>query len=124
MSTSPRQNRTITVDFKDEATYHRLCQDGKSFIEFVVAFIISLGFQLTHRCDCPGGFALTRHSHYSRVRLNNLTLWRLQCCHCRTVFTNYAPFCLTLQFTFARSGKTCLASHARWPEFRIVRHPV
>jgi hypothetical protein len=32
MSTSPRQNRTITVDFKDEATYHRLCQDGKNFI--------------------------------------------------------------------------------------------
>jgi len=94
MSTSPRQNRTITVDFKDEATYHRLCQDGKSFIEFVVAFIISLGFQLTHRCDCPGGFALTRHSHYSRVRLNNLTIWRLQCCHCRTVFTIMPHFAL------------------------------
>ena len=42
----PRENRTITVDFNDEATYHRLCQDGRAFIEFVVAFIIGLGFQL------------------------------------------------------------------------------
>jgi len=94
MSTPKRQNRTITVDFKDEATYHRLCQDGKSFIEFVVAFIVSLGFQLTHRGDCPGGFALTRHSHYSRVRLDNLTIWRLQCPHCRTVFTIMPHFAL------------------------------
>ena len=41
-----RENRTLTVDFNDEATYHRLCRDGRSFIEFVVAFIISVGFQL------------------------------------------------------------------------------
>ena len=41
-----RENRTITVDFNDEATYHRLCRDGRAFIEFVVVFIISVGFQL------------------------------------------------------------------------------
>ena len=41
-----RENRTVTVDFNDEATYHRLCRDGSSFIEFVVAFIISMGFIL------------------------------------------------------------------------------
>jgi hypothetical protein len=27
-----RQNRTITVDFQDEATYLRLPDDGKAFI--------------------------------------------------------------------------------------------
>ncbi len=29
-----RENRTITVDFNDEATYHQLCQDGKGFRQF------------------------------------------------------------------------------------------
>ena len=48
-----RENRTLTVDFNDEATYHRLCRDGRSFIEFVVAFIISVGFQLKHKCHIP-----------------------------------------------------------------------
>ena len=33
----PRQNRTITVDFNNEQTYHRLCGDGPCFIDFVVA---------------------------------------------------------------------------------------
>ena len=94
MSTQKRQNRTITVDFNDEATYHRLCKDGKSFIEFVVVFITSLGFQLTHQCGCEGGFALTRHSHYARVRLGGLTIWRLQCKHCRAVFSILPHFAL------------------------------
>ena len=26
-----RENRTITVDFRDEATYFRLMEDGKAF---------------------------------------------------------------------------------------------
>ena len=82
----PRQNRTITVDFNNEQTYHRLCDDGPGFIDFVVAFILSIGFQLTHKCNCPGG-KLTRHSHYARLRLNGLTLWRIQCTACRAVFT-------------------------------------
>ena len=68
------ENRTLTVDFNDEATYHQLCQDGRSFIEFVIAFIMSMGFQLKHKCSCPGGFRLTRHSHYIRVRLGGLTI--------------------------------------------------
>jgi len=68
MAKQKRENRTITVDFNDEATYHQLCQDGQcqdgqAFIEFVVAFIMSLGFQLKHKCGCQGGFGLTRHSH-------------------------------------------------------------
>jgi hypothetical protein len=39
-----RDNRTITVDFHDEATYFQLLDDGKAFIELVIAFILVLGF--------------------------------------------------------------------------------
>ena len=46
---APRQNRTITVDFQDESTYFQLIHDGKAFVEFVLAFILSLGFQLTKK---------------------------------------------------------------------------
>jgi hypothetical protein len=74
-----RHNRTITVDFQDEATYFRLLDDGKAFVEFVLAFLLSLGFQLTHTAACSGGGCLTRHSHYVRVRLGGLTIWRIQC---------------------------------------------
>ncbi|MCH8296097.1 hypothetical protein IH992_33890 [Candidatus Poribacteria bacterium] len=45
----PRRNRTITVDFNSEQTYHQLCGDGPGFIDFVVAFILSLGLQLKHK---------------------------------------------------------------------------
>ena len=89
-----RENRTITVDFNDEATYHQLCQDGLAFIEFVVAFIMSLGFQLKHKCGCQGGFGLTRHSHYTRVRLGGVVIWRLECKECGIVFTILPHFVL------------------------------
>ena len=39
-----RENRTITVDFRSEATYFPLLGDGKAFLEWVLAFILSLGF--------------------------------------------------------------------------------
>jgi len=29
----PRENRTITVDFQNEATYFRLLGDGKAFLD-------------------------------------------------------------------------------------------
>jgi hypothetical protein len=45
-----RENRTITVDFQNEATYFQLLSDGKAFVDFVMAFILSLGFQL--KCIC------------------------------------------------------------------------
>jgi hypothetical protein len=63
------ENRTITVDFHDEATYFQLFDDGKAFIELVIAFVFALGFQLRHKATCRGGGCLTRHSHYARVRL-------------------------------------------------------
>src|SRR5713226_4412857 len=68
-----RHNRTITVDFHDEATYFRLLGDGKVFVELVLAFLLTLGFQLLHKATCHGGGCLTRHSHYARVRLGGLT---------------------------------------------------
>src|SRR6266478_2096509 len=82
-----RENRTITVDFQNEATYLQLLGDGKAFLECVLAFVLSLGFQLTHKATCGGGGCLTRHSHYVRVRLGGVTIWRIQCTTCRAVFT-------------------------------------
>ena len=91
---APRENRTITVDFHDETTYSQLLGDGKAFIEFVLAFILSLGFQLYHKSTCNGGGCLTRHSHYVRVRLGGLTIWRIQCTSCKAVFTVLPHFVL------------------------------
>ena len=82
-----RHNRTLTVDFHNEATYFALCSDGKVCIEFVLAFFLSLGFQLLHKPSCSADGSLTRHSHYARVRLGGLTLWRIQCTTCTAVFT-------------------------------------
>jgi hypothetical protein len=89
-----RHNRTITVDFQDEATYCRLLNDGKAFVECVLAFLLSFGFQLTHTATCRGGGCLTRHSHYVRVRLGGLTIWRIQCTRCKAVFTVLPHFVL------------------------------
>ncbi|WP_459918867.1 hypothetical protein [Desulfocicer niacini] len=44
-----REDHTITVDFKTTEAYLRIIQDGKAFIEFVVAFLVSIGVQLKHR---------------------------------------------------------------------------
>ena len=44
-----RKNRTITVDFHDEATYDQLRDDTKAFVECVLAFLLALGFQLLHK---------------------------------------------------------------------------
>ena len=89
-----RENRTITVDFRDDATYVQLLGNGKAFVEFVCAFLLSLGFQLAHKATCRGGGCLTRHSHYVRVRLGGLTIWRGQCTTCRAVFTVLPHFVL------------------------------
>src|SRR4029450_3484820 len=70
------KNRTITVDFHNEATYDQLLDDTKAFVEFVLAFLLALGFQLLHKASCSEGGGLTRHSHYARGRLGGLTIWR------------------------------------------------
>src|SRR3569832_393491 len=89
-----RENRTITVDFRSEATYFQLLGDGKAFLECVLAFVLALGFQLKHKATCRGGGCLTRHSHYVRVRLGGVTIWRLQGTTCHAVFTVLPHFVL------------------------------
>jgi hypothetical protein len=89
-----RENRTITVDFQNEATYIQLLGDGKAFVECVLAFLLALGFQLKHNATCRGGGCLTRHSHYVRVRLGGVAIWRMQCTTCRAVFTVLPHFIL------------------------------
>src|SRR5712691_10215658 len=82
-----RENRTITVDFHNEATYAALLGTTKACVEFVLAFLLSIGFQLLHKAGCSAGGSLTRHSHYARPRLGGLTIWRVQCTTCQAVFT-------------------------------------
>ena len=89
-----RYNRTITVDFQDETTYFQLLGDTQAFVEFVRAFLLSLSFQLLHKTSCSEGGSLTRHSHYARVRLGGLTIWRVQCTSCKAVFTVLPHFVL------------------------------
>src|SRR5215469_6793135 len=89
-----RQNRTLTVDFQDPSTYSEMIRNGKAFVEFVLAFILSIGFQLAHKATCTGGGCLTRHSHYARIRLGGLTVWRIQCTSCQAVFTVLPHFAL------------------------------
>jgi hypothetical protein len=89
-----RENRTITIDVQNEATYFQLLDDGKAFLEFVFAFLLSLGFQLKHKATYTGGGGRTRHSHYVRVRLGGLTIWRIQCTQCKAVFTVLPHFVL------------------------------
>jgi hypothetical protein len=89
-----RENRTITVDFHDETNYFQLICDGTAFVEFVLAFVLSIGFQLAHKATCRGGGCLTRHSHYARLRLGGLTIWRIQCASCKAVFTVLPHFIL------------------------------
>src|SRR5437870_10531532 len=111
-ATPTRHNRTITVDFQNEATYFQLLGDGKAFVECVMAFLLSLGFQLAHKATCHGGGCLTRHSHYVRVRLGGLTIWRLQCTTCKAVFTILPHFILRYrQMRPEVARKALLATH-------------
>jgi hypothetical protein len=87
-------NTRRTQRSEESATYFQLLGDGKAFVELVMAFILALGFQLKHKATCHGGGCLTRHSHYVRVRLGGMTIWRLQCTTCRAVFTVLPHFVL------------------------------
>src|SRR5438270_6679205 len=89
-----RHTRTIPVDSRDETTYFALLGNTQAFVEFVLAFLLALGFQLLHKASCSAGGSLTRHSHYARVRLGGLTIWRAQCTACKAVFTVLPHFVL------------------------------
>jgi len=71
-----------------------LLGDTKAFVECVLAFLLSLGLQLTHKASCSAGGHLTRHSHYARIRLGGLTIWRVQCTTYKAVFTVLPHFVL------------------------------
>jgi hypothetical protein len=88
-----REDRTLVVDFQNEATYFHSLSQGKAFIDLVVAFLLAMGVQLKHKPQCAGGFALTRHSHYVRIRLGGVSIWRLQCTACKAVFVELATPC-------------------------------
>jgi hypothetical protein len=62
-------------------------------LECVLAFVRALGWQLQHKATCRGGGCRTRHSHYGRLRLGGVTIWRLQCTTCRAVCT-VLPHCI------------------------------
>jgi hypothetical protein len=96
----------------DEAAYFQLLGDGKAFLEFVFAFLLSLGFQLKHKATCTGGGCLTRHSHYVRVRLGGIIIWRIQCTTCQAVFTVLPHFVLRYrQMRPAVARDALLATH-------------
>src|SRR5262245_20063850 len=109
---TPRENRTITVNSQSEASYFQLLSDRKAFLECVLAFVLSLGFQLKHKATCRGGGCLTSHSHYVRVRLGGVMIWRLQCTTCRAVFTVLPHFVLRYsQIRPEVARKALLATH-------------
>ena len=54
-SKQTRTNRTIPIDCQHEATYLQLRGNGKAFLECVLAFVLSLGFQLHPHGDLSRG---------------------------------------------------------------------
>src|SRR6266540_6025140 len=114
-----RENRTITADFQNETAYFQLRGDGKAFLECVLAFVLSLGFQLKHKATCGGG-GLTRHAHYVRVRLGGLTIWRIQCTRCKAVFTVLPHFVLRYRKMRPDVARDALF-HPRWSQSGMVR---
>jgi hypothetical protein len=106
-----RENRTITVDFHNEATYCQFLGDGKAFVECVVAFLLVLGVPLKHKASCRGGGCLTRHSHYLRVRLGGLNIWRVQCPACKAVVHSAPPLRFALSPYASGRGTSCPVSY-------------
>jgi hypothetical protein len=104
-----RTNRPIIIHFRSEATYFQLLGDGKAFLEGVIAFVMSLGFQLKHKATCRGGGCFTRHSHYARVRLGGIAIRRIQSTTCKAVFTVLPHFILRY-----RQMRPKVARHALW----------
>src|SRR5712664_3401036 len=120
-----RHTRTITVDFHDETTYAELLGNTKAFVEFVLAFLLALGFQLLHKASCSEGGGLTRHSHYARVRLGGLTIWRIQCTTCKAVFTVLPHFVLryrTMRPDVARDALLATHGGLSWELCAVICH--
>lgn len=82
-----RKNRTVHVDFHNEAAYYDLIDNGPVFLDYVIAYVLSIGFQFFHKKHCSCKSSFKRHSHYARIRLGGITIWRIQCCECKATFT-------------------------------------
>ncbi len=81
------KNMSIMVDFGSKNDYEKTILDRKSFLEKVSNYILFLGFELQHKKDCTEKNCFTRHSHYTRVKSEGITIWRIQCKRCRAVFS-------------------------------------
>ncbi len=68
----------MTIDLQNEATHVRLPEDDKAFVECVLTFPLSFGFQLRYQATCCRGGRLTRPSHGVRARLGGFTIWRIE----------------------------------------------
>ena len=108
-----RKHTWITVDFHDEENYHNQLNKSKDFIAAVTEFILSVGLKLCHKPNCPGGCKLTRHSHYGRIRLDGLEIWRVQCTLCKAVFTVMPNFVLPYRATPPAQAKSALHNYYR-----------
>src|SRR5262245_33841052 len=82
-----RENRTVTVDVHNDATTVQLLGDGKAFLAYVLACVMSLGLQLTHKATCHRGGDWTHRSHSLRIHLGGVPLSRLQYTMCTAVLT-------------------------------------
>src|SRR6266702_1516209 len=108
-----RHNRTLTVDFHDEATYFGLLAHTNAFVEFVFAFLLALGFQLLHKASCSEGGCLTRHSHYAPLPLRATPITRgfawagsPSGASSAPPAKRSSPSCRTLSCATARCGRT------------------
>ena len=86
-ATRTRHNRTITVDFRMKRLTFSCLAMGRRSSNVSSPLCCLLVFSSKNKATCSGGGRLTRHSHYVRVRLGGITIWRLQCTTCRAVFT-------------------------------------
>ena len=119
----PRANRTITVDFQNEATYFQLLGDGKAFLEFVFAFLLSLGFQLTQgdlsRRRVPdAAFALCAYPSGWGDHLAD-TVYDVQ-----SGIHGPPPLRPPLSSDATRGGPRCPVSDAWRAQFGTVRRPL
>jgi hypothetical protein len=120
-----RTNRTITVDFQHEATSVQRLGDGTAVVEWVLAFLLAIGCQLTPKATCGSGGCLTRHSHDIRVRLGRLAIWRVQCTTCKAVFTGLPHVVLrsrSMRPEVARDALLAIHGGLSWELCTVIGH--
>ena len=84
---SPSISTMKRPTFSSLATARRLSSSSSPFSS-------PSAFSSSTRPAVSEGGCLTRHSHYARVRLGGLTIWRIQCTTCKAVFTVLPHFVL------------------------------